>query len=417
MAAGLIFAVAIIIAAWPPASSPIEEGRDYLLIAQGHYHSAYYYYAGRILHPLAAHALVSIAHISFARAFQLLAAASLVLLVAALEVYLANYNPRAGWNAMPLLASPILIMNFRLDYFPDLFHSALCAVFFLLFQLNAWVSLPLLVLLYITRESTIFLVGVVVILSVRAGRPGVALGALFAGVVGMSVASAFVSAGLPNKHGLPTLIFDTFKILYNASRMLGFVFWTDTNAHVLGSPPMWSIPVHLGSIHRVGFYAFDFRYPLLVALQMVMAFGTMPVYLLTARPRLESLDLRIAAWYGMLCLFATPLIGNWTSRYILYAWPLFWLVAPVTMAAEMPAIAKVALASSVAASWLPVASPLLFGYLRMGQPGFESEVSEWTNLAVVLALEAGIYLGASRFFERPRPAQSAIEAASASSRG
>lgn len=398
--ASLAVAAAIIAAAWPPASAPIFEGHDYLRIAEGHLCTAYNFYAGRVLHPLAAHALVVIARVSYADAFALVAVISLCLLVVASELFLLRHHRKAGWYLLPMLATPVLLMTFQLDYFPDLFHSALCAAFFLLFDLNAWISLPVLTLLHITRESSILLTGVVVILSAAAGRRWLAAGAFFCGAVGMAVSTALVSMGLPNKHGLPTPVYDILKVLYNVVHLFGPVFLTDTDVSSSNGRPLWSIHAHFGSIHQIGLYGFDFQYTIRALICVALAFGIMPVYLLHAKPRLETLSIKVAYWYGLLCVIAAFLIGNWTSRYILYAWPLFWLVGPVALATESNSTAIAILTVSMISCWIPIAGSVLCGHSWIGQNGIE--FYGWPNLLASLGLEALVYLGTFYFIKNSR---------------
>jgi hypothetical protein len=47
----------------------------------------------------------------------------------------------------------------------DLFHAALCAAFFLLMRASRWAALPVVFLLYLTRESTIVLATAIVVIA------------------------------------------------------------------------------------------------------------------------------------------------------------------------------------------------------------------------------------------------------------
>jgi hypothetical protein len=46
-----------------------------------------------------------------------------------------------------------------------------------------------------------------------------------------------------------------------------------------------------------------------------------------ALPRYDAV-FQTAFAYGATCLVLAPLIGVWPARYVLYAWPLFWLALP-----------------------------------------------------------------------------------------
>jgi hypothetical protein len=64
-----------------------------------------------------------------------------------------------------LLATATVVDAYRNYYWHDLFYAALCALFFAALGSNVWLAIGLLFPLYWTRESTVVLVGAVVLIA------------------------------------------------------------------------------------------------------------------------------------------------------------------------------------------------------------------------------------------------------------
>ncbi|HKN11459.1 MAG TPA: hypothetical protein VJ376_18555, partial [Pseudomonadota bacterium] len=128
------------------------------------------------MHPFVAGALVKLGLFrgsDYDSAFRWLGCAGVIVLFGATELYLISADgPEAGWLALPLLATPVVSENLYNYYFPDLFFAALCAVFFLAMRFSPWLSLPLLLLLHLTRESTVLLTASLIAVSLYTDRKG-----------------------------------------------------------------------------------------------------------------------------------------------------------------------------------------------------------------------------------------------------
>src|SRR5215469_9249061 len=139
----------------PSVYSPYDEGRDYVAIANGDYSHLYSYYAGRVLHPLVARLLASTTGTPIdAHIFIWLSIASLLVFFCCLGAYYATEPGLTLGLWLILLVTPTILDSYRNYYWQDLFYAALCAPFFLLLRTRPWTTLPILFLLYLTREST-----------------------------------------------------------------------------------------------------------------------------------------------------------------------------------------------------------------------------------------------------------------------
>jgi hypothetical protein len=90
-------------------------------------------------------------------------------------------------------------------------------------------------------------------------------------------------------------------------------------------------------------------------------FGIAPALLLLILRRKGFVLLRrlppwilFACFYGVLTVVTAPLIGTWPSRYLLYAWPLFWVVLPALLQAAGYKPRPILLVLYALVAWLPV---------------------------------------------------------------
>jgi hypothetical protein len=374
----------------PHVYEPYVEGETYFQMARGHAETAYNYYAGRILHPWAARLLADAVPMELHRAFFVVAMISLL----AFCVFLSLYTRRLNLNPailIPLVCVPAAISLYRGYYFPDLFHAMLVAAFFLVYSYSAWAALPFLFLLHLTRESTILLSAWLAMIGLRRRDWAYALSVVAVAALGMGVTSAAVRAALPNKHGVNALEMYILKVPYALCyNLLGLVFWTDTNASTINCAPSWIVNVagHLGSIRQVGFCGFRPSLILGTLIAFLVPFGVEPAILARLlRDRWRTLPeygyvFQTAFAYGATCLVLAPVIGPGPARYVLYAWPLYFLALPELLKGlsfnRSLGIALIALhaAACVAGFSLPD------GASRLGQLAM---------LAVLLALNAMAY--------------------------
>jgi hypothetical protein len=351
-AGALVLALLICFLLLPPVQTPEQQGypdsKSYFAIASGNQQAAYYYYADRVLHPLTAALVARLFRLSLPDGFRAVACASLVLLF----VMVAAEVGDPAFLGLLLIA--VVVEAFRNYYLPDLFYAALLAIFFRCFLRNVWLALPILFLLQLSRESTIVLTGVIVALMLRRNR-AFAWAVVLVGVGGMFATSLLMARGTPNHHGLSTLVFDFLKVAYNLSaNLIGFVFWTDTNAATVGCSPVRTVAVHWGAIRHLGVCPYQWVRPLTTATSMASAFGLLPLLVWGARrEKSPRTDLQTAFWYGLVSFIAAPLLGGTVERYTLYAWPLFWLYGGERLNSLHPHQKGTLVLFSLVASWTP----------------------------------------------------------------
>lgn len=346
-AVGGLLGVVLALAFRPSLYGPYDEGQAYVSIANLNFSPIPSYYAGRVLHPLVVRLVASIFHLPIdARAFLWVSAAALIVFFACLGAYYGLEFPSAPWLWLLLAATAMIVDQYRNYYWHDLFYAALCALFFLALRANWWVSLPIILLLCVTRESTVILVAVLVAITAFRRQWAFCLSALVVGLAGMGLESAIVGHALPNKHGISVALLDVLKIPYNfALNIGGLEFWVNTNAATT-DPPKWiaNVPtwLHLGNIHQVGFSGFFWDRPVHSFLVLSTGFGILPLVVIRAargwgQLLLRRFEIATACVYGSLMFIVAPLQGTTPARYTLYAWPVFWLFGVAVLEAAFPA--------------------------------------------------------------------------------
>jgi hypothetical protein len=394
-------AVSCSVIANPGIYEPYLEGEDYFRMAQGHPETAYNYYAGRMLHPFAARLLAKALLIDLHRAFFIAAWIALLAFCVFLSLYIRklNLNPAL---LIPLVCVPATFALFRGYYFHDLFHAMLLAGFFVLYSYSAWAALPILFLLHLTRESTILLSAWLAVISLRRRDWTYALSVVAVAALGVGITNATVHAALPNKHGINPLEMYLLKVPYGfCYNILGLVFWSDTNARSTSCTARWIVSVagHLGSIRQVGFCGFQPGLILNTLAAFLVPFGVEPAILARlVRERWRALPqqgvvFQTVCAYGATCLIIAPLIGIDPARYVLYAWPLFWLALPELLPGLTYDRSRV-----ITLLALNAAAGIVAFHCSRGAPWYE----QTSILSALLALNAAAYGCVSKMVPRAR---------------
>jgi hypothetical protein len=160
--------------------------------------------------------------------------------------------------------------------------------------------------------------------------------AIVVAAAGAKTTGALVTHALRQHNGLPVLVLDLLKIPYNfALNVCGLEFWTNTNAATITDPLKWvaNVPswLPLGNIHQIGYCGFFVEPPLKLLLLAFSAFGVIPMFVALSVIRgnrellLKKFDYSVAILYGALMFVRAALTGTNPARYVLYAWPAFWI--------------------------------------------------------------------------------------------
>jgi len=349
---------------WPSLYDPYLEGNDYVALAHLNYSRVYSYYGGRIVHPLLVRIVSWAAGAPISgESFRWVSFASLLLLFILLSLFYGRRLKGPTWLFLGLGATALVVDQYRNYYWQDLFDAVVCAAFLFVMGKNKWASLPLLLLLYLTKESAVVLVFVIVVVALMKGQRAYAATAVITGAVAMVVSSLLVAHAIPNKHGIPVIVVDALKIPYNfCFNVLGLEFWTNTNADTILATPTWivNLPawIHLGNIRQFGYCGFDWRRPADLLILFGSGFGSLPVLFLRRdlffRIWRSDLTMTVAALYGLLMWVLTPLVGTGPQRYFLYAWPLFLLFGIVLLSESTSGKRLYTFSAiSLAAAWTP----------------------------------------------------------------
>ena len=345
----LFMSVVTGIIAWVGSTEDIYvDSPQYIEIAAGRIYNVNMPFSSRILHPIVAGALAKVAHINLASSFLTIGVLSLVVLLTAefLVTKVAGLHPAV---VVAFLLTPLLAGLLRQYFLPDLFYAALLGLFFLCLGQNnkLWWTLALLLLLYITRESTILLSLTVALISIYRRQWRMLVGVIIVTILGMAVSTYASSLGQPNIHAINNLLYILGKVPYNFSKnILGILLWTNTQAAnnpiFYSNPPLLSITVPswlpLGAIHSVGVYTFDPLYPVSLVSTLLTTFGVLPVLVLLDLVRYRRSVFNIhnpspimlaSLTYGLLSFFVGTFTGASFGRLVGYGWPAFWIASPL----------------------------------------------------------------------------------------
>lgn len=417
-AVALVLSGALALAFRPSVYPPYDEGRTYVDMAHGDYSHVYSYYSGRVLHPLAAGVLARVSHMRIdAALFIRLSMISLVGLFFLVAIEYALDYRFAGALWLFVLVTATVVDAYRNYYWHDLFYAALCALFFLALRASPWLALPVMFLLYMTRESTVVLVVALVMVAAFRRRWGLCFAAAVVGFLAMRLDAALVARSLPNNEGVSMPLLDFLRIPYNFMRNIcGVELWVNTIA-ATALPPIRTMAVpswlHIGHIREVGYSGFYWEGPARTVLTFLTSFGILPLLAVRGVCRSgwsvlrERLDIVTALVYGGLSFALAPLVGGQPERYILYAWPAFWLfgVGALNDAFRSPQKRIEILTLSLFVAWIPAMVRLVTGPPVRG-PESISNVTSW-EMVVSLALAVAAYAGAWRILE---PAQAELPA-------
>ncbi len=309
----------------------------YVAAAEGRFHELIVPYSSRFLHPF----MVGF----FSRLFSF-EVYPIFLAVTAVSVFLFLVTNSAFLKKIlnsPLLLIPIFLLPYffatlREIFQPDAFYIFLTALFFLfLFYQKESASLLVLFLLFLTRESTIILGLIFIILSWLRSKKILALTALVVVAISFYVTSAIGSIGQPNVHQLNGLVYLPLKFVYNfAANVFGVKLWVNT--YTSCEPAFqFNLPAipQLGVINKAGFCGFDFSLPLYTLFTLLTIFGVGPLLLFSYLKRQsKKIFKEFAFWivvaliYGLAHFFIGVFAGTVIQRIVGYSWPAFLLINP-----------------------------------------------------------------------------------------
>lgn len=342
--------LALIVSTWQ-RNYEVQKGSDeyyYKEMAEGRQYNAVKPFSTRFLHTNMVRALRLVGNLSTEQSFFVASFLALITLTITIASIIKLTTPYPT-VAVAILFTPFTLNLFKNPYLPDIYHASILSLFFLLIlRHKIWAGIIALFFLQITRESTILLALVFAVVSLYRSQWKVAFATITASVLGMAVILFYGSLGQSNIHDLNDTLYMLLKVPSNFFKnILGFQIWTNTYAthtyafHGQHCPPILMVEVPswltIGSIHTIGICAFNPYIPIDTMVALLTIFGIAPIVvsleLLRNHKRLlidSPLWLMVAIIYGVLSFFIGPLVGL-PYRLSGYAWPAFWIAAPILM--------------------------------------------------------------------------------------
>ncbi|MGB8992830.1 MAG: hypothetical protein WCD80_12310, partial [Desulfobaccales bacterium] len=242
-------------------------------------------FSGRIFYPNVVYLIHKFSGLTLDHAFALSNSIALLVFIFSITALIKSITSNVAIT-IPIIFTPFLIFSFRNIYYPDLFSAALTGLFFLLLYRSLfWLSLFLLLLVYLTRENALLLCLAMVGVAFYKSKIRLALAAMVVMIMAIFFTSIAARRGLPLPYQINTLLYMVFKVgknfLYN---VFGILIWTNVypdagHPYLTLSLPTW---LPLGKLHSIGITPVQPLRPLNTITLLLTTFGVTPPLLLIA---------------------------------------------------------------------------------------------------------------------------------------
>ncbi len=324
-------------------SSPSGDGAWYRLLAEGRITEVNQPFATRVLHPWLVTGISRVSHLPINQSFWVIN----IILVSLFLGSLAYLYRQERFSPRYFILLTCIPFFFRLAtslYLNDLCFSVLLLFFFIALRKERWIfATVLLIPLFLTRESTLLLAGLFILVGALEKRWSLVMRSLFISIFSILLLSWIGRAAHSNIHGLSSGLYLLFKVPFNGLRnLLGLTLFTNTfqtNAGGGFCTPLWqtSIPsfLRMSSVRSVGFCPWDVHTLLTTVLYSLSLFGSAFAFLLfrgrsLIRASFKQMPfwIRLASLYGACAFVLAPFLGTSIDRLFAMSWPLFALGAP-----------------------------------------------------------------------------------------
>jgi len=337
----------------------------YIAMAEGHFSEIIEPYAGRFLHPFLVGQVSQILSLDIFHSFWIISILSLLFFFGIITVFLRD-TLRSPLLLIPLFLTPYFFNTLREVFQPDAFYIFLTALFLLaLFYRKECFALIVLFLLFLSRESTLLLGVIFIIVSWIRSRRLLAVAALIVVIVALFTSGFIRDLGQPNIHHLSSPVYLAMKLSYNfLTNVFGIIPWANTYDTCVPAF-RFSLPASFpaGNIHEVGFCGFDFSLPIHSLITLLSVFGIAPLVLFFVLVKRFRFLLRESAFwvvtalsFGFFLYFLGIPAGTGIERIVGYAWPPFVLLAPLFVSSFFLITKRFVLLLSVLhllVAWLP----------------------------------------------------------------
>lgn len=323
--------------------SPTGDGAWYRLLAEGKITEVNQPFATRVLHPWLVMSISQTIHLPINESFWLIN----IILVSLFLGLLASLYRQEQFSTRYFILLTCIPFFFRLAtsfYLNDLCFSVLLLLFFIALRKERWVlATILLVPLFLTRESTLLLAGLFILVGAVEKQWSLVVRSLFISIFSLLILSWIGRAAHPNIHGLSSGLYLLFKVPFNGLRNLfGLTLFTNTFQTNAGGGfciPLWQTNVpsflRMSSVRIIGFCPWDLHALLTTALYGMSLFGALFALTLhrgfaLVRNSFKKMPLwiRLASLYGGCAFILAPFLGTSIDRLFAMGWPLFALGLP-----------------------------------------------------------------------------------------
>ena len=309
-------------------------------------------------------AFVTLLHLTIAHSFVLEGAIGFGILLS-IVLYSLIHSDAPVW-IIPAIAG-LFFWTLQLEnlVMPDLFYAALLSCLLLLLRRgNLMLAALMMFPLMLARESTLLTLLCFLIAGWRLLRVRESVVAILATVAGALLVKRLTAGALANQERISPTFYMVAKMPWNfLKNVLGLNPWA--NVYPACAVPRWQMPLHIGTLHAVGFCTADFHYPITALACASASFGLFPLLLFKLRrvciesvnhPGRDAIFLRFCLLYGVVSFLLTPLLGESFLRLYFYSWPLFLVAMPILMGAARASFSSTTaallfLALHLALSW------------------------------------------------------------------
>jgi hypothetical protein len=337
------FVMAVLVAVLISAATSLvpKYGSDaewYVAIANGHIGEVIKPFSGRFFQPLLAGQISSYLGLSINRSFLLLTIVSMALFLV-VNAFLLKKTIKSSLLLVPIFLLPYFAVILKAFVLPDFFYIFLLSLFFLeLFYKKESLSLLVLFLLFLTRESTIILGLIFFVVCLARSRKLLSAAALLVVLASIFITQKVGNLGLPDAYHLNGFSYLILKAPYDfLSNVFGVRLWTNALPNVCAPAFLFNLPQNLvlGSINKIGFCGFSALAPLQTIVALLTVFGAMPFVLFyTLFSNFKLILGKAPLWavvsviYGAIAFFTSVFVTNAIERSAGLGWPAFLLATP-----------------------------------------------------------------------------------------
>lgn len=309
----------------------------YIAAAEGRLNEIIEPYSSRFLHPFIAGGLSGFFSLDVHWIFIIMTVTS-VFLFFVINIVIIKNNVRSPLLIIPLFLSPYFFTVIRKMFQPDPLYLFLTALFFLLLIYRKEIlSIFVLFLLFLTRESTLVLGLLFALLSWWRSKKLLTIAIIVVVIISLFIMSIISNISQPNIHGLQSSAYLALKFGYNfMTNIFGLEIWINT-APLCKPLVVFRLPPFefLGDVKEIGFCGFNPFLPLQTAIVLLTTFGIAPLvvfYVLAKKLKYILKEwpfwMLLALTYGLANYFLGPSAGSGVQRIVGYGWPAFIMLAP-----------------------------------------------------------------------------------------